>query len=108
MTTLEEARTVVQKLSPDERQSLLELLREPVEIAPGIFRTPGVCGSEACVRGMRLPIWLLEEGRRHDMTENQLLQAHPGLTREDLVHAWTYVAMHRAEIDRLIQENSEV
>lgn len=109
MTTLEEARTVVNRLSPEERQSLLEwLAQETMEVAPGVFRTPGVCGGETCVRGMRLPVWLLEEGRRHGATESQLLQAHPGLTAEDLAHAWAYVAGHREEIDRLIQANGEV
>jgi len=109
MTTLEEARTVLNRLTPEERQSLLEsLAHEPVEVAPGVFCTPGVCGGEACVRGMRLPIWLLAEGRRRGATDNQLRAAHPGLTQEDLDRAWDYVAAHRAEIDRLIRENSEV
>jgi uncharacterized protein (DUF433 family) len=109
MTALEEARTVLSRLTPGERQSLLEsLAHEPVEVAPGIFSTPGVCGGEACVRGMRLPVWLLAEGRRHGATDDRLLAAHPGLTREDLKRAWDYAAAHRAEINRLIRENSEV
>ncbi len=109
MNALEEARTVLTRLTPDERQSLLEwLARESVEVAPGIFCTPGVCGTEACVRGLRLPVWLLEEGRRNGTTDEQLLQAHPALSREDLAHAWSYAAAHRAETDRLIRENSEV
>ena len=109
MTTLEEARTVLGQLTPGDRLKLLEsLAHETVEVSPGIFRTPGVCGGEACVRGMRIPVWLLEEGRRRGATEEQSFQAHPGLTHEDLAHAWTYVAAHRDEIDRSIQENFEV
>jgi uncharacterized protein (DUF433 family) len=109
MTALEEARTVLNRLTPEDRQSLLDTLaREPMEVAPGIFRTPGVCGGEACVRAMRLPVWLLEEGRRRGATDDLLLAAHPGLTRQDLAQAWDYVANHRAEIDRLLRENGEV
>ena len=109
MTTLEEARTVLGQLTPEDRLKLLEsLAHETVEVSPGIFRTPGVCGGEACVRGMRIPVWLLEEGRKRGATEEQLLQAHPNLTREDLARAWTYVAAHRDEIARSIQENFEV
>jgi uncharacterized protein (DUF433 family) len=109
MTAIEEARSALQRLTPDERQNLLEsLAREPVEVAPGIFRTPGVCGGEACVRAKRLPVWLLEEGRQRGATDEQLLRAHPGLTREDLAGTWSYVAAHRVEIDRLIRENGEV
>lgn len=108
MTAIEEVRVALNRLTPDERHRLLEsLAREPVEVSPGIFRTAGVCGGEACVQAMRLPVWLLEEGRRQGATDEQLLRAHPGLTHEDLAHAWSYVAAQRMEIDRLIRENCE-
>jgi uncharacterized protein (DUF433 family) len=107
-TAIEEARQVVTKLSAEERRSLVEwLAHEPAEVAPGIYRTPRVCGGDACIRGLRLPVWQLEEGRRSGATDNQLLQAHPALSPEDLANAWAYVAAHRAEIDRLIQENNQ-
>jgi uncharacterized protein (DUF433 family) len=50
----------------------------------------------------------LEEGRRSGATDNQLLQAHPALSQEDLANAWAYVTAHRAEMERLIQENDDV
>lgn len=109
MTALEEAKTAATKLSPAERFSFVEwLTHETVELAPGIFSTPGVCGGDACVRGMRIPVWLLEEGRRNGTTGAQFLQAHPDLTMEDLAHAWRYVAEHPEEIERAIRENDEV
>jgi uncharacterized protein (DUF433 family) len=109
MTTLEEARTVLNKLSVADRQSVIEwLTHDSEEVASGIFRTPGVCGGEACVRNLRLTVWLLEEGRRAGATDAQLIQSHPALTREDLSRAWDYVRAHREEIDRAIRENSEV
>lgn len=108
-TAIEAARQVVTKLSPEERRSLVEwLAHEPVEVAPGIYRTPRVCGGDACIRGLRLPVWQLAEGWRTGATESQLIQAHPELTPEDLGHARAYIAEHQAEIDRLIQENNEV
>ena len=107
-TAIEEARHVVTKLSPEERRSLVEwLAHEPVEVAPGIYRTPRVCGGDACIRGLRLPVWQLEEGRRNGATDSQLLQTHPALSSEDLANAWAYVTARRDEIDRLIQENNE-
>ena len=109
MNAIEEARTALQRLTFEERQDLMEsLVHEPDEVMPGIFRTLGVCGGEACVRAMRLPVWLLEEGRRQGATDEQLLQAHPDLTRADLTRAWHYAAGHREEMDRLIRENGEV
>lgn len=108
-TAIEEARQVVTKLSAEERRSLVEwLAHEPAEVAPGIYRTPRVCGGDACIRGLRLPVWQLEEGRRNGATDSQLLQSHPALTPEDLANAWAYAAANRDEVERLIQENSEV
>jgi len=108
-TAVEEARHVVTKLSAEERRSLVEwLAHEPVEVAPGIYRTPRVCGGDACIRGLRLPVWQLEEGWRSGATDAQLVQAHPALTPEDLANARAYATANRAEIDRLIQENNEV
>lgn len=107
--TIEAAREIVTRLPPGDRQSLLEWLsREPIEVAAGIYQTPGVCDGDACIRALRLPVWQLEEGRRHGMTEPQLLAAHPELSGQDLANAWSYVADHAGEIDRLIQWNSEV
>jgi uncharacterized protein (DUF433 family) len=109
MTALEEARSLVERLSPPERQALLDwMASDPVEVAAGIFRTPGVCGGEACVRAMRLPVWQLEESRREGASEAQLIEMHPGLTKEDLARAWKYVAGHAAEIESVIRENRGV
>ena len=74
---------------------------------PGIERTPGVCGGNPCIRQTRIPVWSLEQARRLGMTEGEILEDHPTLRAEDLVHAWAYVAAHRDEIDRQIRENED-
>jgi uncharacterized protein (DUF433 family) len=109
MTAFEEARSMVERLSVPERQALIDWISaETVEVAPSIFRTPGVCGGDACIRGMRLPVWQLEESRRGGATDAQILEMHPQLSREDLARAWKYVETHRAEIEHAIQENENV
>jgi len=45
--------------------------------------------------------------RRLGMTEADILRCYPTLRAEDLVHAWSFVEIHREEIDRQIQENEE-
>ena len=106
MNTLEEAKTVANKLSPAERADLFDwLARQSVELAPGIFSTPGVAGGVACGGQSRIPVWLLEAFRRDGLIDAQLLEAYPGLTRTDLANAWAYVATHRDEIDQHIREN---
>src|SRR5436305_960282 len=109
MTALEQARSVIERLSAPERQDLLDwIVGETVEVAPGIFRTPGVCGGDACVRAMRLPVWQLEESRRNGATEAQILEMHPDLMSQDLNRAWAYVDAHRPEIESAIAGNQNV
>jgi uncharacterized protein (DUF433 family) len=109
MTALEEAQSAVERLSVPERQALLDWMSsEPVKVAPGIFRTPGVCGGEACIRGLRLPVWQLEETRRNGGTNAQIIEMHPNLTTDDLQRARAYVQSHRAEIETAIRENEIV
>ena len=81
-------------------------MSEGREIAPGIWKTPGVCGGDPCIRRMRIPVWLLEEYRRLGATESDLLADYPDLTAEDLANAWAYVRAHADEIDRQIEEHA--
>ena len=70
-----------------------------------IERRPGVIGGSACIRGTRIPIWLLEQARRLGTSEPEILAAYPSLRADDLGNAWAYVWRHRDEIDRDIDEN---
>jgi uncharacterized protein (DUF433 family) len=73
-----------------------------------IQKTPGVCGGAACIRTMRIPVWLLVEYRQHGTTDDTLLEYYPALTHEDLKAAWDYYESNRAEIDaRIALEDPE-
>ena len=76
-------------------------------LGSGIETTPGVCGGDARVAGTRIPVWTLEQYRRLGLSEARILEAFPGLRAADLVNAWSYVASHADEIERLIRENEE-
>ena|SRR5437016_11609349 len=109
MNAIEEAKTAATKLSPAERRSFLEwLATDAVEVAPGIFSTPGVCGGDACVGQSRIAVWLLESYRRGGLNDVALLNAYPTLNPQDLAHAWAYADTHPDEMNRLIRENESV
>ena len=72
-----------------------------------IIKTPGVCGGDACIRGHRIPVWVLVNYRRQGGTDADLLRAYPSLVPADLAAAWEYVAANPEEIDRAIRENEE-
>jgi uncharacterized protein (DUF433 family) len=72
-----------------------------------ITTRPDVCGGDACIRGTRIMVWLLASFRRQGVSEADLLDWYPTLTRADLQAAWQYEADHPADIDRGIRENED-
>lgn len=72
-----------------------------------ITKTPDVCGGEACIRGHRIPVWVLVGYRRLGVSDADLLRFYPSITPADLEAAWEYGAAHAEEIDRAIRDNEE-
>jgi uncharacterized protein (DUF433 family) len=72
-----------------------------------ITKTPNICGGDACIRGHRIPVWVLDGYRRLGLSDARILEAYPSLTPSDLEAAWKYADAHPDEIDRAIQENEE-
>ena len=109
MTTLEKVDELLASMSPAEKAQVLEHLSKDVSaITPGIQKTPGVIGGDACIRRTRIAVWMLVKAKRIGATEADLLQNYPSLTAEDLVNAWTYYRKHPDEIDTAIAENDAV
>ena len=50
-------------------------------------------------------MWVLVRARQLGCSESDLLNAYPSLRAEDLRNAWAYYEGHRAEVDRLAEEN---
>jgi uncharacterized protein (DUF433 family) len=72
-----------------------------------ITKTPGVQGGDACIRGHRIPVWVLVGYRRLGKSDADLLRDYPSLTPADLEAAWEYAAANPDEIDNAIRENEE-
>ena len=106
--TLRELEPQLAELSRAEKaQALQILIRDLGNVWPGIEKTPGVVGGDACIVRTRIPVWALENYRRLGWSEAQILENHPTLRVVDLVNTWAYVEAHREEIDRAIAENNE-
>jgi uncharacterized protein (DUF433 family) len=73
---------------------------------PGITKTPGVCGGAACIKKLRMPVWVLYRARLNGVSEDGLLECYPFLKRAELKDAWRYVKDHPKEIEKKIKENS--
>jgi uncharacterized protein (DUF433 family) len=72
-----------------------------------ITKTPGVCGGDACIRGHRIPVWVLVNSRRQGNSDSDILRSYPQLSELDLRAAWDYQISHVEEIEGAIKENEE-
>ena len=103
--TVRKAEIAIAGLSKAEKQQLLKRLSTDVSARAAIEKNPGVMGGAACIRGTRIPVWLLYQAREMGESEADLLYNYPGLTAEDLVDAWDYADSHKQEIEDQIAAN---
>jgi uncharacterized protein (DUF433 family) len=107
-TILDQAERLLAGMSPAEKAQLLQWVARDLGGAfPGIESRPDVLGGEACIVRTRIPVWILEQGRRQNLSDAELLRAYPALRAQDLANAWAYVRAHPEEIERAIKENEE-
>src|SRR5438046_665697 len=103
MSTIDDARILINQLSRPEKARLLALLAgDPSVQFAGIAISPGVCGGAPRVAGTRIPVWLLEGFRRDGMSKEQLLAAYPQLTQQQLADAQAFADQNRELIDEEI------
>jgi uncharacterized protein (DUF433 family) len=106
--TLRELEPKLNELSRAEKAQAVQILvRNLGNTWPGIEKTPGVVGGDACIVRTRIPVWALENYRRLGWSEAKILENYPTLRAADLVNAWAYVDAHSEEIDRAIRENED-
>lgn len=105
-TPLQIIENMIPQLSSGERAQVLQwLARDFSGSLPGIEKTPGICGGDACIVRTRIPVWSLVLGRRMGLGEADLLASYPTLRAEDLINAWAYARINPEEIDKTIAEN---
>jgi uncharacterized protein (DUF433 family) len=53
---------------------------------------PRVCHGKPCIRGTRIMVWQIVEYLANGDTVEEILSAHPGITREDVRACLLYAA----------------
>jgi uncharacterized protein (DUF433 family) len=53
---------------------------------------PGVCHGRPCIRGTRVMVWLVLQYLANGDSPEDILAAHPALTREDVQACLRYAA----------------
>src|SRR5690349_13285302 len=102
--TIQELETQLDQLSHDEKARVFQRL---AHVWPGVEKTPGVQGGDACIVRTRIPVWTLEAYRRLGWDDEQILTNFPTLRLADLVYAWLYVNANREELAQALREQEE-
>ena len=75
----------------------------------GIWKTPDVCGGDACIAGTRVPVWSLVVARRLGKSNAELRDYFvTPLSDAEVEAAFGYYAQNTEEIEREIRMNEEV
>ena len=107
LMTLQQLQPQLLALSAEEKAQAINLLVASLNDSwPGIKKTAGVMGGDACIRQTRIPVWLLVSLRDQGATEAYLLEDYPGLTATDLANAWLYADANTNEIAAAIQRQA--
>lgn len=53
---------------------------------------PNVCHGKPCIKGTRIMIWIIVSYLANGDTIEEVLQAYPSITREDVLAALAYAA----------------
>ena len=106
--TIQELETQLDQLSYAEKARVFQRLALDLAHAwPGIEKTPGVQGGDACIVRTRIPVWTLEAYHRLGWDNEQILANFPTLRAPDLMYAWLYVDANREEIEQALREQEE-
>ena len=55
-----------------------------------ISSNPAICSGRACIKGRRIPVYLIVKMLANGDTIEHLLDAYPTITREDIVACLAY------------------
>src|SRR2546423_148940 len=103
---MEEATRLFAQMDKSEKASALKMLeREAKDAFPGIQKTPGVQGGEACIGRSRITVWGIWRYRELGWSDRKILENYPSLGAEDIANAYAYARSHMDEIQKAIAEN---
>ena len=68
-----------------------------MKLPAGIKVDPEVMMGKPCVKGTRIPVYVLLQKMAAGETEAELLKAYPQLSKADLMAVWEYAARAAAE-----------
>ena len=98
-----EAYQAIEQLAQELQQTVDQVITGlAIQPTLHIVARPGVQGGVPCIRGTRIPVWVLAAMHRQGDTPEEVLEAYPNLSAAQVYAALSYYYEHRAEIDAVI------
>ena len=69
------------------------IAQEGVAMTDRICADPKICGGQACIRGTRVPVYVVLDYLAAGNTVEEILEEYPQLAREDVLAAIEYGAL---------------
>ena len=94
---------ILRRLAQATQRSLDQVISDlALQPSTYIVSQPGVQGGEPCIRGTRIPVWVLAAMHKQGDTAEEILEAYPNLSAAHVYAALSYYYEHRAQIDTVI------
>jgi uncharacterized protein (DUF433 family) len=91
---------LIEQLAQRTQQTIDQVVSDLVlQPTKHIVSRPGVQGGSPCIRGTRVPVWVLASIHKQGDTPEDILEMYSNLTAAQVYAALSYYYEHRAEID---------
>jgi uncharacterized protein (DUF433 family) len=91
---------LIQQLAQRTQQTIGQVIGDlALQPTRYIVSQPGVQGGSPCIRGTRVPVWVLAAIHKKGDTPDDILEMYPNLSAAQVYAALSYYYEHRAEID---------
>ena len=100
---------MIQRLAQITQQTIDQVINDlAVQPTKYILSRPGVQGGSPCIRGTRIPVWVLAAIHKQGDTPEDILDLYPNLSAAQVYAALSYYYEHRPEIDaEIAAQNTE-
>ena len=91
---------LIQQLAQRTQQTIEQVVSDlALQPTKYIVSRPGVQGGSPCIRGTRVPVWVLAAIHKKGDTPEDILEMYTNLSAAQVYAALSYYYEHRAEID---------
>jgi uncharacterized protein (DUF433 family) len=100
---------MLQRLAQITQQTIDQVISDLAsQPAKYIVSRPGVQGGSPCIRGTRIPVWVLAALHKQGDTPEDILDLYPNLSAAEVYAALSHYYEHRTEIDaEIAAQNAE-